>query len=270
MFDLSLSDGTAIPAVGFGTYKMKGKECTEAVGRALEVGYRHIDTAVYYQNHRDIAEAIRGVPRESLYLVSKLPSPDCHDETVVPAVQRILDELETDYLDLLLIHAPNRSIPFSETLGRMQECQQKGWVRSLGVSNFTTRHCTDAMESGVPFAVNQVEFHPYLYQKELLDFSKEHGILLTAYCPIIRGEAATDPTLVAIGKTYGKTGSQVALRWLLQHGLAVIPKTVTPARMVENIDLFDFELSGEEMVKIDALHKGYRLAHGEWTDFEYI
>ncbi len=270
MLNIDLSDGTNMPAIGFGTYRLKGEECTTALRSALEIGYRHIDTALYYQNHTAIAPAIQDYPRDELFLVSKLPSPDCHDGTILPACQRILDELQTDYIDLLLIHAPDRSIPIAETLGRMQECQQKRWVRSIGVSNFTTRHCTDALATKIPFVTNQVEFHPYLYQKELLDFAKARNILLTAYCPIVRGKTLDDPILKHIADQYNKTPAQISLRWLLQHRLAVIPMSTNPTHQKQNLDLFDFQLSPAEMSQINALHTGLRLAHGDWTDFNYL
>ncbi len=259
-----------MPPLGLGTYKLLGDQCTKIVARALELGYRHIDTALVYENHLQIAPAIRDFPRDQLFITSKILPVDCTKERLGPATERILNELEIDYLDLLLVHAPDRSIPYEETYPALYEQQKKGLTRTIGVSNCTTRHIDDLLALDIPIVNNQVEFHPYLYQKELLEHCKAHNISVTAYCPIARGRLRDDSTLMAIGKIYGKTPEQVSMRWLLQHDLVVIPKTSQFNRLEENMALFDFELTPDQMHQIDQLDRGERCVDGPWCDFLYI
>jgi diketogulonate reductase-like aldo/keto reductase len=267
---IKLSDGTSIPQLGFGTWKLRGEACTEAVATALELGYRHIDTAQVYENHTEIAPAIQELPRKELYITSKFPPEEAHSKTLRPAVQRMLEELETPYLDLLLYHWPDRSIPFADTFRALMRIQEEGLIKSIGVSNFTPRHCQDALVTGVDIVTNQVEFHPYLFQEELLDWCRDEEIALTAYSPLARGELASDPALTKIGKPHNKTASQVALRWCIQLGLITIPKATHPDRIRQNMEIFDFSLSDKEMKQIAALHRDYRQTEGDWTDFDYV
>ncbi|MGE3954517.1 MAG: aldo/keto reductase [Parachlamydiales bacterium] len=268
METFTLSDGHTIPALGFGTYQLTGKGCTQIVEAALEIGYRHIDTADYYENHRAIAPALKPYPREALYLVSKI-WPGDHTRKRVPIVcNRSLKELETDYLDLFLIHWPDRSVPFAETLEAMAALQEAGKIRSIGVSNFTIRHLTAALQAGVPIVVNQIECHPYFYQRELVDFCQERGIRITAWAPLLRGEVISEPLFIEIGERYGKTPAQVTLRWLTQKGHIAIPKTSHRKRALENFSIFDFKLSGDEIKKIEGLNTGVRQFNPSFADFD--
>ena len=265
-----LSDGTQIPVLGFGTYKLHNHKCTEMVKAALELGYRHIDTATVYQNHEAVAEGMKGYSREEIYLTSKITPEEYHPDVVEKSVNRMLKELQTEYLNLLLIHWPDRSVLSEETFDALDKIRQSGKIRSIGVSNFTHRHCQEALVSGVQIVVNQVEFHPYLYQRDLLEWSTQNKMALMAYCPIARGKIAHDPVLLDISANHNKSWAQVSLRWLIQHGLLIIPKTAHLERLKENAELFDFELSSEEMSRIDDLNKNERIVSGAWTDFSYV
>jgi len=266
---LRLSDGYQIPMVGFGTYRLTGPTCSRMVKEALKIGYCHIDTAFVYENQTDIAPSLSGYPREELYIVSKLWLGDHTKEQVPKGARRILDELQLDYLNLLLIHWPDRTVPIGETLEAMAKLVDQGLVRSLGVSNFTVGHLRDALETGVTFVVNQVEAHPYFYQRELFEFCKENGIAVTAYAPLAKGRAAKDPRLGEIGRQYKKSASQVALCWLLQKGLIVIPKCSSPERARENFGCFDFTLSDEDMGRIDQLNEKERMVVPTFSNFGY-
>ncbi len=262
-----LSDG-AIPGLGLGTWQLTGQTCVAAVQRALALGYTQIDTAIFYGNHAEIAEAIRDVDRAKLFLTSKVPPGRLRHDDVIAACEETLRELGTNYLDLWLIHWPNKGIPMEETFRALKELKDAGKVKAVGVSNFTVRHLKEALQvSKVPIAVNQVEFHPGLYQKKLLEFCEEHGIIVTAYSPLGRGGLVGDETLAAIGKAHGKTAGQVALRWLHQHGIVVIPKASSEAHLRENRGIFDFSLTDEEMARIDALDGG-RIVRPPFAEFD--
>jgi 2,5-diketo-D-gluconate reductase B len=264
----TLSDGTTIPLVGLGTYRLTGVECEKIVRLALDIGYRHIDTALVYDNQPHVARALIGHPRGELYLTSKLWIGDHTTKRVPLATEQILRELQTDYLDLLLIHWPDRAVPFEETLRAMDKLRQEGKVISLGVSNFTIRHLKTALKAGVVLVTNQVEFHPFLYQLELQRFCAEHGLVITAHTPLGRGNVSQNKELAQIGAKYGKSAVQVGLRWLLQRGCIVIPKSATPERLRTNAELFDFELAPDDLQAVDGLHADRRLVKPEVADFD--
>lgn len=253
--------------VGLGTYKLTGSTCERFVQAALEIGYRHIDTAQIYDNQREIGRAIKGYDRSELYLTSKIWPGDQSKSRVPVALDQILEELQTDYLDLLLLHWPDRTIPFSESLQAMAKLQSAGKIRSLGVSNFTVRHLTEALQAGVPLVTNQIEFHPFLYQRELQDFCARAGLVITAHTPLARGEVVRNALLASIGKKYGKSAVQVALRWLIQRGCVLIPKTATIDRLHANADLFDFELLPDDLALIDGLNANRRTVNPSVADF---
>lgn len=265
---VALSDGTEIPVMGLGTYRLTGSDCERIVRFALETGYRHIDTALIYENQREIARALFGYSRADLYLTSKLWPGDLTKERVPKACDQILRELKTDYVDLLLIHWPERGVALQETIEAMQKLKEAGKVRSIGVSNFTIRHLKEILPSPVPLVTNQVEFHVYLYQHELQEFCAQQKMVITAYAPLARGELARDEQLKAIGAKHGKSAIQVGLRWLIQKGCVVIPKSATPERILENADIFNFQLSDEELHTIDALNQNRRLIVPEVADFD--
>ena len=249
-----------VPALGFGTWPMKGETCRTAVRTALEHGYRHIDTAQMYENEAAVGQAIAEseVPREEVFLVTKLLSGNLARDDVLSTARASLDRLDTGYIDLLLIHSPSRSVPIEESIGAMNQLQAEGVVEHIGVSNFSVEQLEAAMDaSETPILTNQVEYHPFTSKGDLLEFCIDHGIMLTAYTPVARGRVVGNETLEEIGERYGKTAAQVALRWLVQQELvSAIPKASTPEHIRENIDVFDFELTAEEMERIFDLQGG--------------
>ena len=258
--------GTRLPALGFGTFRMAGEECRSAVEDALAIGYRHIDTAQSYDNEEQVGEALSrsGVPREEIFLVTKLRPRNFRAGDVRSSSEESLRKLKTEYVDLLLLHWPNDDVPLSETLGSLEELRKSGQIRHIGVSNFPSKLVEEANQHTEVFA-NQVEYHPYLSQRTLLALSSELGYLLTAYSPIAKGAVSKDETLLAIGREHGKTPVQVTLRWLIQQErVAAIPKASTAEHRKTNFDIFDFELSEEEMRRISSLaHPGGRVVDPE-------
>lgn len=253
-----LQTKTKIPLLGLGTYKMVGRECVDGVKKALELGYRHFDTADVYGNHEAIGEAIKGFEREKLFITSKLFTQDLTKEQVAKKVPQFLKELGIEQLDLLLIHWPSKEVPVAETLKAMLQCKEKGLVKGIGVSNFVRFHLKEMEPYLDEIVTNQVEMHPYLQRKELKKAYEEAGISITAYRPIAKGAFVEDATLTAIGEKYHKTPSQVALRWLIQNDIVAIPKASTLAHLKENIDIFDFSLEEEEVKAIDELDQSRR------------
>ncbi len=267
---LSLNNGRMLPVLGLGTWLLRGKEGESIIASAIEMGYRHIDTAPIYSNEEAVGQAIRSYDRSSLYITSKLWIDHLSSGKVEASFYKTIEQLNTEYLDLLLIHWPIRSENIKDTLMQMQRLQESGQLISIGVSNFTVRHLRDALDSGVEIAVNQVEFHPFLNQEELLQFSLANGIATVAYAPLAGGLVASDITLCKIGERHQKTAAQVALRWLVQKGLGVVPKSASLERLRQNAAIFDFSLSQNEMSIISSLHTGNRVYHPHWADFEYI
>ena len=249
--------GEKVPSLGLGTYRLSGEKCTTAVERALSLGYRHIDTAQMYRNEDEVGRGLSnsGVDREEVFLVTKVwPSDFSHDD-VIRATRESLRKLGTDYVDLLLMHWPSAEVPLEETLGAMVELQGEGSVRHVGVSNFPARMVEEAAGHAEIFC-NQVEYHPYRPQDELLEQAREMNYLLTAYTPLARGAILEDQTLRKIGEAHGKTPPQVALRWLIQQEkVAAIPKAASEEHLEGNFDVFDFELSEEEMKCVSGLRR---------------
>ena len=248
---------TQIPALGFGTYKLTGDACQTAVSKALEVGYRHIDTAQFYNNEADIGTAIAasGVKRKDIFLTTKIWPDNAAEGKLQKSFDESLKKLKTDYVDLLLIHWPPSPAPFAEQMKALQSVKDAGKAKLIGISNYTIPQMKEVVEKiGAPLAANQVEYHPYLSQKPLLDYIRAHGMFLTAYCPLAQGKIAGDPVLGKIAKAHGKTTGQVALRWLIQQErVAAIPKAGSEKHIRENFDIFDFALSDGEMNEIFAL-----------------
>ncbi len=247
--------GEKVPSLGLGTWMLSGRECVRAVERALAVGYRHIDTAQMYANEGEVGRGIRNssVDREEIFLVTKVRTSSFSHDDVIRSTRESLKKLQTEYVDLLLMHWPNPSVPLIETLGAMTELQEEGSVKHVGVSNFPPSMVEEATEYATVFC-NQVEYHPYTAQDELLEQAKKLDYLLTAYSPVAKGRVSRDATLGEIGESHGKTPAQVALRWLIQQEkVAAIPKAASENHLRSNSDIFDFELSGEEMERIFAL-----------------
>lgn len=247
-----------LPSIGLGTWKLTGKECEKIVHQALELGYRHIDTADMYGNHRAVGSAIKSFPREQLFLASKISPTELLPSQVYQAVPRFLEELQVSYLDLLLIHWPNADVNMVDTLKAMVSLQEKGMIRYIGVSNFVRFHLKELEPYHFPIVTDQIEMHPYLQRRPLVETCKRMGIEVTAYRPLAKGAFEQDATMQKIGKKYGKTPSQVALKWLIQQDIAVIPKAANLQHLKDNIDIFDFNLDDDDMRKIDDLDSGKR------------
>ena len=253
--------GMRVPVLGLGTWQLEGKACERAVEAALDMGYRHVDTAQLYGNEAEVGRALRasGIPREEIFLTTKVWMESLDRASVLRTAGESLRRLDTDYVDLLLIHWPSKTVPLEETLGAFRQLRDDGKAKSIGVSNFPPSLLRRAVEIA-PIVCNQVEFHPYLDQAELLGLAREHDLLLTAYSPLARGEVSQDGTLQEIGKRHGKTPSQVTLRWLVQQDhVAAIPKASSPGHLRANLEIFDFVLSEEEMRRISELDRGRRL-----------
>lgn len=260
MFELE-SRGLSVPVLGFGTNRILGAACVDAVLDAIAIGYRYFDTAQRYGNEAEVGEGIErsGTPRDSVIVSTKLDLEQSADQ-VVASTKESLRKLRTDYVDILYIHWPNQRRPLSETVDGMLRLKEQGHVRAIGVSNFTVGLLNE-VESYTPVFTNQFEYHPYLGQDALLDRCRLSGITVTAYAPLARGKIVRDPVIEAIAVAHGKSASQVALRWVIQHeGVGTIPKSASHQRRVENFEVFDFELAPDEMTAISALGVGaYRV-----------
>ena len=247
------AQGVDVPAVGFGTWPMKGDACRTAVEYALEVGYRHVDTAQMYDNEGAVGRAVAdsAVPREDVFLVTKILRRNLAREDVLNSVEESLQRLGTS-IDLLLIHAPSRSVPIEESVGAMNELQERGVVEHIGVSNFSVEQVRRAMDaSETPILTNQIEYHPFENRDEMRAFCVENDAVLTAYSPLGEGRVVGNEVLEEIGGRYGKTAAQTALRWLIQQdAVAAIPKASRRDHIEENFDVFDFELTDDEMERI--------------------
>lgn len=252
--------GSGIPAIGLGTWTLNGNECRETIINAIYSGYRHIDTAQIYGNEGEIGCAMEetGINRAELFIVTKISPSSLKYDDVVESTRRSLEKLRTDYLDLLLIHWHDKSVPVGETVSAMNSLKESGEVISIGVSNFPPSLVDEAMQYG-EIVCNQVEYHPYLSQKKLLEHSSAGNYLITAYCPVAKGRVMKDTVIGEIGSRYGKTPAQVTLRWLFQQGVISVPKSSDPDHLSENTDIFDFELSREDMDSIYSLDRGLHL-----------
>lgn len=259
--------GTTVPRLGFGTWQIVGPDCVAAVRDALEIGYRHIDTARAYDNEREVGAGLAAslVAREDVFLTTKVWMDDAAPERVRASAEGSLRELRTDYVDLLLLHWPNSRVPVERTLAAMDELREAGLVRHVGVSNFPAGLLRRAL-AAAPVFCNQVEYHPFLEQDEILALAAEHDFMLTAYAPLGHGAVLDDPVLGEIGAAHGKTAAQVALRWLLdQLRVATVPKAASNANRVANFDVWDFELAADERERIDALPKDRREFDPAWA-----
>jgi 2,5-diketo-D-gluconate reductase B len=259
--------GTTVPKLGFGTWEILGRDCEEAVSDALEIGYRHIDTAQAYDNEAEVGKALAAadVPRKELWLTTKLWRDDFAADRVRPSAEGSLERLQVDCVDLLLLHWPNDAVPLDETLTALAGLRDEGLIKHFGVSNFPAGMLREALTTAPIFA-DQVEFHPYLGQDRLVELAVEKDFMLTAYSPLARGRVPEDDTLRAIGEAHGKTAGQVTLRWLLDKpNVATIPKASSHERRVENFEVFDFELTDDERARIEALPKDERIIDPRWA-----
>ena len=274
---IDLNDGRPIPQLGFGVFQIPPVDTAEAVSVALEAGYRHIDTAEMYGNEQGVGAAIHasGLDRADVYITSKLNNGFHRPDDARAAFARTLTELGTDYVDLFLIHWPLPTLydgDFVSTWQTLEEFRSDGLARSIGVSNFQVAHLERlAAETEVVPAVNQVELHPYFRNHDVERYGREHGIATEAWAPIAQGKVLHEPVLSAIADRLGKSPAQVVLRWHIQRGNIVFPKSVTPARIEENFALFDFQLEPDDLEKIDALDRGDAGRDGPNPDvFAYV
>jgi diketogulonate reductase-like aldo/keto reductase len=272
--EIKLSDGNSIPVFGLGTYLLQGKKCFEAVKKALDLGYNHIDTAEYYENEHIIGSVLQETvsERKELFITSKVWFTNLSYEDTIKACNASLKKLQTNYLDLYLIHWPKKGIDLNETLRAFKYLNEQGKVRSFGVSNFTINHLNEILPiaemHGIKITMNQVEFHPGLYQKELLEFCTKNEIKLTAYSPLIRGSIGKYDLINALAEHYNKTSFQIGLKWILQKKVIAIPKASSEKHLLENMQIFDFELKEEDIEKIDALGNADRFVIPAFHEFD--
>ena len=257
---LKMNDNCQIPVVGLGTWKSEpGKTTSQAVLDSLEAGYRHIDTARAYDNETDVGRAVNdsGLPREDLFITTKLWNQHQGYEEAIEACEKSLNRLNCDYIDLYLIHWPLRE-KRNHSWKAFIELRDRGLCKSIGVSNFTIEHLAEIeAKFGILPAVNQVEFHPYYYQKELLDYCNSKNIIIEAYSPLVHAKRMDEPKLGAISEELGKTPAQILIRWSIQRGMVVLPKSVNKSRIIENFSVFDFDIPDSMMKKLDELDESF-------------
>jgi diketogulonate reductase-like aldo/keto reductase len=245
--------GAKIPAIGLGTWELRGRTCARLVEQALRLGYRHIDTAQAYDNEREVGEGLRGsgVKRDEVFITTKIWTSHFAPNDLERSAKESLVKLRLTEVDLLLLHWPNPQVPLTETLGALARVKQMGLARHIGVSNFTVALIEEAVAAcPEPLACDQVEYHPYLDQSRVRQSCAHHGMAIVAYSPIAKGRIKNDRALLRIGDRYRKTAAQVCLRWLVQQNVAAIPRTSKLERLSENIEVFDFELSDDDMREI--------------------
>ena len=258
-----LSNGYKVPCIGYGTWRVEdGEVATLCVRRAIELGYRHIDTAAYYGNEKSVGEGIKAskVKREDVFITSKLWNMDRGYEKTMVAFEKTLSNLQLDYLDLYLMHWPASSSQFEdwekinlETWRAITELYKAGKIKAIGVSNFLPHHLKALMETEVKPMVNQIEFHPGYMQEETLQYCRQNNILVEAWSPLGRGRVLEHALLVELAKKYNKSVAQICIRWCLQNGVVPLPKSVTDSRILANKEVFDFEISNEDMVAINTM-----------------
>jgi len=266
-----LNNGVKMPWLGFGVFKVPdGQVVEDAIRKALEAGYRSLDTAAIYGNERGVGNAMAasGIPRGEIFLTTKVWNDDQRAGRVMEAFEESLALLGTDYVDLYLIHWPVRG-RYKETWTVLEEIYRSGRARAIGVSNFLVHHLEDLLaDAEVVPAVDQVEFHPRLLQPDLLKFCREHGVQMEAWSPLMQGQIISEPRVQQLAAKYGRTPAQIVLRWDLQHGVVTIPKSVRAERIVENSQIFDFELAPEDVAALDALDENRRVgSHPDTFNF---
>jgi diketogulonate reductase-like aldo/keto reductase len=262
------ANGAKIPVIGLGTWELRGRTCARLVEQAIKLGYRHIDTAQIYENEREVGEGLRAskVRRDEIFVTTKIWTNHFAPHDLERSTKESLTKLRLAEVDLLLLHWPNPQVPLSETLGALARVKKLGMARHIGVSNFTVALLDEAVAAcPEPLVCDQVEYHPYLDQTKVREACARHGMAVVAYSPVARGRIKGDATLARIGQAHGKTAAQVCLRWLVQQNVSAIPRTSKIERLSENIHIFDFALSDDEMRQIS----GMASAKGRLTDFGF-
>jgi 2,5-diketo-D-gluconate reductase B len=263
------SNGANIPLLGLGTWDIRGDVCKRIVEQALRFGYRHVDTAQAYENEREVGEGVKNssLPRDQIHVTTKVWWTQLAPADLLRSTRESLVKLKLDYVDLLLIHWPNPSVPLDQTIAALCKAKREGMTKHIGISNFPAALIDQAAQySTEPIATNQVEMHPYLDQSKVIAACKAKGVSVTAYSPIVRGKAGDDPLLAKIGKAHKKSVAQICLRFLVQQGIIAIPRTSKVERLSENAEIFDFELSATEMAEIHGLaNSGGRLVSPSWA-----
>jgi 2,5-diketo-D-gluconate reductase B len=262
------ANGARIPAIGLGTWELRGRTCARLVEQAIKLGYRHIDTAQVYENEREVGEGLRasGIKRDDVFVTTKVWTTHFAPNDLERSAKESLSRLHLSEVDLLLLHWPNPRVPLQETLGALARVKQLGMARHIGVSNFTVALVAEAVAAcPEPLVCDQVEYHPYLDQTRIREACAQHGMAVVAYSPVAKGRIKNDETLARIGHIHGKTAAQVCLRWLVQQNVSAIPRTSRIERLSENIDVFDFVLSDEQMGQISRMGS----AKGRLTDFGF-
>ena len=256
MESVKLKSSSEMPMLGLGTWDLRGQACVQAVKMALNLGYTHIDTAWMYENQGAIGDALKevGADRERLFITSKVWNTHLHFDGVLEQCEESLRDLQTSYVDLFLIHWPNEAVPLDETFRAMKQLSDEGKVQNVGVSNFSVNLLEESQSvSEVPITVNQIKYHPGEQKRDVLQWCNEHRVVVTAYTPLGRGAILVEPTLVEIAERQSKTPGQVALRWLVQQGMVVIPKASSEGHLKENMDVFDWFLSAVDMERVNKL-----------------
>ena len=269
MKTLKLDENIYIPQLGLGTWELLGEDCVNGVRKALETDYRLIDTADGYGNHKQVGQGIResGIDRKEIFLTTKVRTTDLNDQPLKNDVNRFLEELDLDYIDLLLIHWPNKDIPLDETLEAMHDLKSQGIIRTIGVSNFTQKHIDRVLETAIKVVNNQVEIHPTFAQFDLAEYCQSKGITVTAYSPLGRGLDLNLPLIKELAQKYEVSEAQIIIAWLLSRDLIVIPKATSPKRIEENYRSLEIKLSDEDIEKMNSLDKNERMITPSWNEF---
>jgi diketogulonate reductase-like aldo/keto reductase len=267
MSDAVTAGGARIPLVGLGTWTLRGKDCARLVEQAIAVGYRHIDTAQMYENERDVGEGLRASGlRDQVFVTTKVQPENLRADDLERTARESVAKLGVKQVDLLLIHWPNSKIPLVETIGALNKVKREGLTKHIGVSNFNVALIEEATKlSEAPLVCDQVEYHPFLDQSKVIAACKKHDMAVVAYSPIARGGAEGDQVIGRIAKAHGRSPAQISLRWLVQQGVVVIPRTSKAERLKENIALFDFELTASEMKEIAGLARGGRIVNWAYS-----
>ena len=270
MKSITLKSGNEIPSLGFGTWKLKGDDAKNAVAYALKIGYRHIDAAEIYDNQTYIGAAIleSQIPREDIFITSKVFHDHLEPEQIVESCVNTLKDLQTNYLDLLLLHWPNKDIAIKDQLEALNSLKEKNLVKSIGVSNYNIRHLTEALDAEIEFDVNQVEFHPSLNQIKLKQFCDENGIVVTAYSPIAQGQDLELPEVLTVAKKYKKTPSQTILNWIISQDMVTIPRSNKEDHIKDNFGALGWKMEKSDIEKLGKLNTNNRIINREWGEFD--